>query len=199
MRVIETKAYKFNELDDSAKEKAREWWREKGLDYEWWDSVYDDYHEKITSAGFGVGKMYFSGFWSQGDGAMFEYDSLNDKLLRDFADTLNLTPMRKQWLVTQGYISGSGRQSGHYHHEKSCSHNVTIESNFQSSDAETFADWICEFQMDFEEFIEEKYVDLASDLYKSLEKEYDWLMSDEHVDETIGINHYEFTKEGEII
>lgn len=34
--------YKFDELGDAAKEKAREWYRSSALDYEWWDSVYED-------------------------------------------------------------------------------------------------------------------------------------------------------------
>jgi len=52
MRVEETKLYKYSELSEDAQEKAREWFREGGVDYEWWDSVYDDAENiglKITS------------------------------------------------------------------------------------------------------------------------------------------------------
>ncbi|TQM89759.1 hypothetical protein [Roseinatronobacter monicus] len=35
--------YQFSELSDAAKEKARDWWRAGGMDYDWWDSVYDDF------------------------------------------------------------------------------------------------------------------------------------------------------------
>ena len=45
MRVKETKLYKFEELSEDSKEKAMEWWREGGLDYEWWDCVVDDAKE----------------------------------------------------------------------------------------------------------------------------------------------------------
>jgi len=34
--------YQFDELEESAKAKAREWWLGGGLDYDWWDSVYED-------------------------------------------------------------------------------------------------------------------------------------------------------------
>ena len=32
----------FDELEDDAKEKARDWYRSGALDYEWWDAVYED-------------------------------------------------------------------------------------------------------------------------------------------------------------
>lgn len=42
MKTIKTKVYEFAELTDAAKEKARDWYREHALDYEWWDSTYYD-------------------------------------------------------------------------------------------------------------------------------------------------------------
>lgn len=38
MRTIEKTIYKFDELDDREKERAREWYR-SGLEYPWWDEV----------------------------------------------------------------------------------------------------------------------------------------------------------------
>ncbi len=35
-------SYEFDELSSKAKEVARDWFREGALDYEWWDSVYED-------------------------------------------------------------------------------------------------------------------------------------------------------------
>ena len=42
MRTIEIKVYQFDELDEKAKEKAIESHRYCNVDYEWWDSVYED-------------------------------------------------------------------------------------------------------------------------------------------------------------
>src|SRR5690606_33296995 len=78
-RVMETTVYTFDELSDKAKEKARDWYRDGQLDYDWWDSVY----EMAQTAGWILGiemdhktknvpAIYFSGFSSQGDGACFE-------------------------------------------------------------------------------------------------------------------------------
>jgi hypothetical protein len=52
MKTIETKVYEFNELSEDAKEKAREWYREGALDYEWYDYIYEDAENiglKLTS------------------------------------------------------------------------------------------------------------------------------------------------------
>ena len=81
--------YKFEELSDRAKDKARSWYREGQLDYDWWDSVYEDalrmaeilgieidyrYHAPTSPGGNGYKepKIWFSGFSSQGDGACWE-------------------------------------------------------------------------------------------------------------------------------
>ncbi|EFP1523832.1 antitoxin of toxin-antitoxin stability system, partial [Salmonella enterica] len=86
-RVISTTVYLSDELSESAREKARSWYCEVGLEYDWYSDVYEDftlicsilgirlntrtvtttggrYHEKTC--------IWFSGFWSQGDGACFE-------------------------------------------------------------------------------------------------------------------------------
>ena len=48
---------------------------------------------------------------------------------------------------------------------------------------------------------EESLIELLRDfmrwIYRLLEKEYDWLNSDEEVEETIRANEYEFTESGE--
>jgi hypothetical protein len=52
MKTITITVFEFDELSDSAKERAREWCRCGALDYEWWDSIYDDAKRiglKITS------------------------------------------------------------------------------------------------------------------------------------------------------
>lgn len=41
--IIETTVYRLGELSDAAKDKARAWYREGGLDYDWYDAVYEDF------------------------------------------------------------------------------------------------------------------------------------------------------------
>lgn len=41
--IIETTVYRLDELSDTAKDKARAWYREGGFDYGWYDAVYEDF------------------------------------------------------------------------------------------------------------------------------------------------------------
>jgi len=42
MRIQETKVYKFDELSDDAKDKARAWYLEGAFDYDWYQYIYED-------------------------------------------------------------------------------------------------------------------------------------------------------------
>lgn len=59
-------------------------------------------------------------------------------------------------------------------------------------DSQTYQDMTA----DAEEIVIEALRDLARWLYRQLEREYDYLSSDEAVDETITANEYTFTKAG---
>ncbi len=85
--IVEITVYQFDELNEEAKAKARNWYREGALDYPWWEFVYDDFQavcellgvtlrtSSVRLMGGGTRQkpnIYFRGFWSQGDGACFE-------------------------------------------------------------------------------------------------------------------------------
>ena len=84
---FETTVYELHELSNDAKDKARRWCREVGFDFDWYNAVYEDFERICAILGvslarrngrlFGGGArqkpcIWFSGFWSQGDGARFE-------------------------------------------------------------------------------------------------------------------------------
>lgn len=60
-------------------------------------------------------------------------------------------------------------------------------------------EWYREGALDYElvDNLIEALTDFNSWIFKSLEKEYEYLMSDESVDESIKANEYEFTEDGE--
>lgn len=74
MRTETREIFKFDELSDEAKEKAREWWRHisSGDSFDA-ECTIDDFCRYARILGFDVGtsEVQFSGFWSQGDGASF--------------------------------------------------------------------------------------------------------------------------------
>ena len=85
--IVTTTVFTIDELSDAAREKARSWYRESCLDYEWYDFVYEDFETICGILGvtlrtspvglYGGGTrdkphLYWTGFWNQGDGASFE-------------------------------------------------------------------------------------------------------------------------------
>ena len=82
--IIETTVYQLHELSEAAKDKARGWYREIGFDFDWYDAVYEDFERICAIMGVSLATrhvrlfggsvrakpcIWFSGFWSQGDGA----------------------------------------------------------------------------------------------------------------------------------
>lgn len=196
MRTVETKVYTFEELSDEAKQVALDRHREINAHDGWWDPIYEGLTEKAKEAGFEVQDIYFSGFWSQGDGAMFTYKGFNDNILKGFVAQLQLSEEDKQLILSQGVVSGKGLHRGHYYHEKSCDHYVYLESN--DPDFEYATDLIDGLDGAFENYVTEVYEDLCGQLYKDLEEYYNELTSDEYVGEMLIENEYEFTEDGKI-
>ncbi|MDF1719252.1 MAG: antitoxin of toxin-antitoxin stability system [Minwuia sp.] len=204
--VIETTVFTFDELSGAAKERAREWYREGNLDYEWWDCTYDDFStickilgvelkaHPVRLMGGGTRQkpcIQFRGFWSQGDGASFEGRltyakgsvarikayAPKDAELHDIAVRLNAI-QRRNFYQLYAIIT----QRGHYCHEN------TMQFDVRRDDAEMTAN--------AEDIITDAMRDLARWLYARLETEYEFLNSDGVVEESITANAYTFTCNG---
>jgi hypothetical protein len=206
-RTMETTVFKFDELSDKAKETARDWYREGALDHDWWDTVYDDAAEIAALMGINLKQkpvktmggvtrydpcIWFSGFSSQGDGVCFEaryrYVKGCAKAVREHApmdERLHQIAEGLQAVQRGAFyrLTAETRHSGHYYHSGCMSVDVyrTDEADVSAELEETltrllrqFADWI----------------------YRQLEAEHDYQMSDESVDENIRANDHEFTEVG---
>ena len=197
MRIVETKVYTFEELAESSKQTAIENHKDVNTYDGWWEPIFEGITEEAEQAGFHVGNIYFSGFWSQGDGAMFEYTTVGDTLLNKFVDQLDLSPLRKEWLRSQTFARSIGTHSGHYYHENCCSHVIDFEPNFGYNFANiNFYNWINSFADQFEQFVIAEYKQLCGELYSRLDKYNDELSTDEAVADTIIMNEWEFDVDG---
>jgi hypothetical protein len=203
MKTVEIKLYKFDELSKEVQDKVLSKNRDINVHDDWHEFIIEDWiNETIPSKGFDATRIYYSGFWSQGDGAMFEYDGIKDDLLKEFVDNIligteHLSPMRKQWILNNVSVSVSGKHRGHYYHEGCCSHTIYWEvNNGDLHWSTTFHQWLMSFADDFEWFLRDKYNDLCQELYRTLEKEYDYFTEDEQVAETLRVNDYDFTEGG---
>lgn len=199
MRKETIEIYKFEELSEEAQEKAIEKFYDLNIYEGWWEHVYEMYKEDET--GFDIDKIYFSGFWSQGDGAMFE-GSPNEDILNFITPGGNNQQYQKNWsrvikLIKNGDINiyGIFKQHGHYYHSKSYSDNLETEftNDWHGKNYSNIED-ICE---DILYEIREHYEDICNKIYHSLEQEYEYYTSREAIEESIIANEYEFTENGE--
>lgn len=180
MRVIEKTIYQFDELTDAAKEKAREWFRAASAHDTWWaESVIDDAKRIGALIGFDVDEIYWCGFGSQGDGACwtgsaFYAAGCAAAVARERPQDAEIQRIARAWRDLQRrnfYQIRGGVSADDRYMRTSVGACRADDANQIVSD---FADWI----------------------YCSLEKEYDYLMSDECVDESIRANEYEFDEDG---
>lgn len=201
MPTIHTyKTFKFSELSEGAQERAIDNVRtsEGYLSYEWWDTIYEDFKTACECLGVEVDleKTFFSGFSIQGQGAAFTADYKYKKgwkkdlkenfggesleTLSEIGDTLQeaqknsfyqLTAITKPW--SHNTYSQS-TQVNHYEH------------NFDG------------FNNEQEEMINSAFDDLGSYLFKQLQSEYKYLMSDDAVKDIIISGCYDFYEDGQI-
>ena len=202
-----TLVYQFDELDEKAKERAREWYRQGNWDDSFWsECVIDDAKEIGTHMGMDIDNIYFSGFWSQGDGACIEgtwraedvkADKLKeyapqDKELHRIVD--GLAELAKEY--PEGYFKVTHR--GHYSHSGFTSFDVELPCE-QKEELEYGSPEYKALQVKLGED-KDTLIKLARDfmdwIYRILEKEWEYLNADEQVDESIRANDYEFLKDG---
>lgn len=63
---------RWQALSQSRRDKLLTLYRGVEVQYKWWDFIYEQFSTETAPAkGFSVTNMFFSGFWSQGDGACF--------------------------------------------------------------------------------------------------------------------------------
>ena len=209
-QVIETVVYAIDELSDSARDAARAWYRQHCMDHAWYDFVYDDFETICAILGIRlrtspvklVGgatredpRIYWTGFWSQADGACFEgsysyapgaasairVHAPQDAQLHAIADSLQRA-QRRNFYQCHATIDHRGR----YYHE----YTMAISVERDSPTWQPMTDGA-------EDTVIDALRDLARWLYRQLESEYESQTSNDAVDEVIRINEWTFTEDGE--
>ena len=183
-KVIET--YGIEELTGSARERALDWLRE-GLDYGWWDSDFEDAKKCAAILGIRIDNIYFSGFWSQGDGACFNgkyaYRKGWKKALKEYAPMDNKLERIGQALQDL---------QRHYFYALEC--DISCDDRYMRTSADFGFYGKYETEKDFSQL----FTNFASWIYNQLEKEWDYLSSEEQLIETAKANDYAFDSEGRI-
>lgn len=201
MRIKETKVYKFAELSERAKEKARDWYKSGPDDGFWSEHILTDMGPAVLKyLGYTNPEIQYSGFWSQGDGACFSgswYSSLcaPDALKADFTADKELHRIADALAVLIAKHPGMSASLTHAHrgqHEMCISFAVNFDDEPDEVRDELRGATLDEDEEEFKELSR----DLMRWIYKSLEAEYNYQNADEQVDEMMDSNAYEFTEDG---
>ena len=208
-QVIETTVYTIDELSGAAREAARAWYRDTGLDYKWYDYVYEDFGTICEILGVTLrtspvrlhgGRtrdqphVFFTGFCRQGDGASFEggyshapgtsrairTHAPDDDRLHRIADALQAVQKRNFH-----QLHATIRQGGHYYHE----YTMAIEIERDSPTRQPPTD-------DAAQTVAEAMRELARWLWRQLRAEYEDVTSDDAIDDILAANQFTFTAAG---
>lgn len=217
-------AYKYEELEGRAKEKAREKLTEWATDYEWWDGVYDIAKEDGQAKGFEIDDIRFSGFWSQGDGAhwtgrvdmpAFIEANLDERSAWYGEDIILLELWRNGWVDGKWlsidnrnfrYCHSGGMSRGDGPNEAMSSLDedddaVLTEGVMQGANVYQLAnsfDWETRVEEWCDEALKQAR-EFADDIYEKLEEEYDHYVSEESLIEFAGANEYLFDERGSML
>lgn len=186
MKVI-TEVYNvfsFDELSKESQEKAIEKLRDINVDYDGWhDCVIEDEQSRLEELGYNNVKIGYRGFWSQGDGAHFTATVDIAKFLK----THKLVSKYRKVYKESDNCTITIKHRGHYEHEMCM---------YTDSEAYGMSEAVEDELVKLEEYIINEARDEARKIYKMLEKEYDYLTSDEAIIETIKCNEYTFLENG---
>jgi len=223
--------YTFDELSDRLKEEAIEANRDINTYHDWHEYAIEEFKSDLADEGVSVDDVQFTGFYSQGDGASFTGKVENMKLfltktlgMAEYSDEeLDELPAAVKDKV-DGFIDSltiafNRKYGSRYYHENSCQVDTWCEIlNNAFYDEEYpegkiyFTDRVVTGEpivfMDLEhevakidEAAEEWRSNQCRELYRSLEREYDSLQSDEAIAETLESNGTEFEvdEDGELV
>ena len=182
-------------------------YRDINTDHMWWEHIYDSFRADMRrDYGVTVGQMYFSGFWSQGDGAQFELRGWHSiwELLCGLGRQAKYAP----WWEGDDHqykigIAGGARYSHSGYMYAEISTECSCGNNTEDVVLEAFNQQYCAMRTkqedDLKREIIEFFRDKADELYSRLEDEYNYLTSDEAVWESIVANELDKEDEDETL
>jgi hypothetical protein len=188
---------KYNELNDKAKENARDRFAGINVDHEWWESAYE-YAAAVASMlgmydfevqGFDLDRGYYVQYKGRFHAKDMKLDDLTDaqrEQLKHITDPL----------AAQSALCAIHSQGSYLWADVTPSHRTSLNVDWQVWD--TYDDEEIEDLLDGEA-IEEAFKDFAGWIQGQLQAEYDHLTSDEAIEETIIANEYEFDEEGNLL
>lgn len=197
MREI-TKTYTIYNIDDikqneDLKQIILEKHSDINVDYEWYADILEDWQEKLTNYGFINSDISFNGFYSQGDGASFTCKNID--IIQFLKQSLNFTGKEEKILkalFNNDYINFTiKRIDWHYYHK----YTVRLISDINTQDRHKRINTIIN-KLSNNIIIDMRL--LMASIYDDLQKQYEYLTSEQVIFETLEANDYEFYSDGSI-
>ena len=212
----------FEDLDQNAKHNAISQYGEPPDD--WYESVYSCYigDKAVEATGMLVDQIYYSGFYSQGDGASWTGRINLDDFIQHYVTpthpnagryTALLELMREDWIGSRALIYTTSFMYVHSGGMKL--EGVTIAADIDADDNDSVfrqgifqgagingvarAIGVESLVNDLEEWVLEEAKSLADDIYKALRDEYEHYTSEETFKEIIYINGWRFDSKGNLL
>ena len=171
--TVTTKVYSFVELSESAKENAIQNLSDINTDYEWWDSEYEDAaNVGIKITGFDIGR----GSYCKGDFTLDAEDVAN-KIIEDHGE------IRETYKTAAAFLADKAK----LWETHGTADDFDPDYEYYESDVDGYEDLIAEFEKS-----------ILEDYRIMLEKQYEYLCSEEAIIETIEANEYDFTEDGKL-
>ena len=171
-------------------------YRDINVDFDWWQDVYEQFRTDMDAVGITVARMFFSGFWSQGDGACF-IGYLGNALTYLDHHHKDQYPMIRKLLEAGGEVYARCSHRGLYYHENCTEFWVDADTltgmlpqptEFHERVAEQWQAALDAEVVAFEENVTDQWRTYMRELYRRLEEEYDSRTSDDAVWDTIEAN-----------
>jgi hypothetical protein len=208
MKTIKLDLYDFEELNAEAKEKVIAGHRDFNLVPLWWDFVYDSFVTVCSSYGIKVDKnaITFAGFYSQGNGSGFsaEVDIVTLKNAIENTTWDAYAPDEKFAFPApgidrrvMGLIEKGGIQLQPRIINTNRGNGVIADLGGYPSNGPRFHDYIYGEIDALEAWLNAIATELNVFLYKSLERLYDHLTSDDAVSDALMANEITFTIDGQ--
>lgn len=175
--------YKFNELSDSAKEKALESFYDLNVDHDWYEFSYEDFISQLNEVGLTCDKFYFE----LDRGSYIEPVNLRFTDVEKFVKSKIDENIKKRIIevadlyITTACFSRHNKpiiETYSYTSEKHKRLNKAIDSLVEHANDALHR--------------------MLNDFLSQLQKEYDYLTSKEAIIETIEANDYDFLETGKL-
>lgn len=209
MREIKVKIYTFEELSSDVQKAVLDKYRFCPIEnWDWWQYVYADFIDDVKEK-YGVtldsDNISFDGFYCQGDGASFTHDFTENEV-KSLFKSLNIKFRKGLKHIFYEYVLDwikIERFDFRDYHENSVivtySFNY-IDDNYGITKSYPLIDEYFYKKATQIEYVIEKWKnELCQDLYSRLQKEYEYLTSDDIVKESIIDAGLEFYKDGELV